>query len=89
MCQNHNIGVWCGGMLECSIGAFFTLSLATLDNFIYPAALNTNDYIDDIVTYKCLAENGKVNAPNFLSDFGVNEDKLRHYTILSKTMTMR
>ena len=89
LCQKHNIGVWCGGMLECSIGAFFTLSLATLDNFIYPAALNTNDYIDDIVTYKCLAENGKVNAPNFLSDFGVNEDKLRHYTILSKTMTMR
>ncbi|WP_107668869.1 o-succinylbenzoate synthase [Cyanothece sp. BG0011] len=81
LCQKNNIGLWCGGMLESSIGAFFNLSLATLDKFIYPAALNTNDYIDDIVTYKCLAKNGTVKVPNFLSDFEVDEEKLRHYTV--------
>ncbi|MEL4897344.1 o-succinylbenzoate synthase [Crocosphaera sp. Alani8] len=81
LCQKNNIGVWCGGMLESSIGAFFTLSLATLDNFIYPAALNTNDYLDSIVTYKCLAENGTLKVPNFLSDFKVDEDKLIRYTV--------
>ncbi|MDJ0579575.1 o-succinylbenzoate synthase [Crocosphaera sp.] len=86
LCQKNNIGVWSGGMLESSIGAFFTLSLATLDNFIYPAALNTNDYIDDIVTHKCLPENGTIKVPHFLSDFEVNEDKLRHYTVSSKTI---
>ena len=83
LCQKNNIGVWCGGMLESSIGAFFTLSLASLENFIYPAALNTNDYLDDIVTHKCLAENGTVKVPNLLNDFKVNEDKLKHYTIAS------
>ncbi len=87
LCQKNNIGVWCGGMLESSIGAFFILSLATLDNFIYPAALNTNDYINDIVTHKCLPENGTRKVPNFLSEFEVNEDKLRHYTVFSKTIT--
>ncbi|ACB53757.1 mandelate racemase/muconate lactonizing enzyme [Crocosphaera subtropica ATCC 51142] len=83
LCKKNNIGVWCGGMLESSIGAFFNLSLATLDNFIYPVALNTNDYIDDIVTHKCLAKNGAVKVPNFLSDFEVDEEKLRHYTVAS------
>ncbi|MGK7955014.1 MAG: enolase C-terminal domain-like protein, partial [Crocosphaera sp.] len=87
LCQKSNIGVWCGGMLESSIGAFFTLSLATLDNFIYPAALNTNDYLDDLVTHKCLEKNGTVQVPDFLSDFKVDEDKLRHYTIFSKIVT--
>ncbi|MDJ0728502.1 MAG: o-succinylbenzoate synthase [Crocosphaera sp.] len=81
LCQKNNIGVWCGGMLESSIGAFFNLSLATLDHFIYPAALNTNDYLDDIVTYKCIPENGTVKVPNFLSDFKVDEDKLITYTV--------
>ncbi len=81
LCQKHNIGIWCGGMLESSIGTFFNLSLAALDNFIYPAALNTNDYLDDIVTYKCLAKNGVVKVPNFLSDFEVDEDKLIRYTV--------
>lgn len=83
LCRKNHIGVWCGGMLESSVGAFFTLSLATLDNFVYPAALNTNDYIDDIVTDKCLSENGTVKVPYFLSDFEVDEDKLRHYTVAS------
>ncbi|MGK7959389.1 o-succinylbenzoate synthase, partial [Crocosphaera sp.] len=81
LCQKNNIGVWCGGMLESSIGAFFNLSLASLDNFIYPAALNTNDYVDDIVIYKCLAKNGTLKVPNFLSDFKVDEDKLIRYTL--------
>ncbi len=83
LCQKNNIGVWCGGMLESSIGVFFNLSLATLDNFIYPAALNTNDYLDDIVTNKCIANNGTVKVPKFLSDFEVDEDKLRYYTVSS------
>ncbi|MDJ0509506.1 MAG: o-succinylbenzoate synthase [Crocosphaera sp.] len=83
LCKKNNLGVWCGGMFESSIGAFFNLSLATLDNFIYPAALNTNEYIDDIVTHKCLAENGMVKVPNFLSDLEVDEDKLKHYTVAS------
>ena len=89
LCQQNNLTVWCGGMLESSIGAFFTLSLATLDNFIYPASLNTNDYIDDIVSYKCLPKNGKVKVPHFLSHFEVNEDKMRHYTVSSKTIKVK
>ncbi|EAZ88832.1 o-succinylbenzoate synthase [Crocosphaera chwakensis] len=83
LCQKNNIGVWCGGMFESSIGVFFNLSLATLNNFVYPAALNTSEYTDDIVTNKCLAKNGTVKTPGFLSDFEVDEDKLRHYTVIS------
>ncbi|MGK7942301.1 MAG: o-succinylbenzoate synthase [Crocosphaera sp.] len=89
LCQKNNLGVWCGGMLESSIGAFFNLSLATLDNFIYPAALNTNDYLNDIVTHKCLSENGTVTVPNFLSDFAVDEEKLRYYRVTSHKFNLK
>lgn len=81
LCKANNIGVWCGGMLESSLGAFFNLSLATLDGFIYPAALNTQDYVDDIVVHKYNSQGGIVKVPNFLSELAVDEDKLRHCTV--------
>ncbi len=89
LCKANNIGVWCGGMLESSVGVFFNLSIATLDGYIYPAALSTDYYTDDIVTHKCSAEGGMVKVPNFLSDFAVNEDKLKKYTVSSHKFSLK
>ena len=36
-CQKAGIPCWVGGMLESSLGANICVSLAMLDNFIYPA----------------------------------------------------
>ncbi len=85
LCQTNNIGVWCGGMLECSVGRFFNLSIATLDGYIYPADMSSShDYFaDDIVVHRYNAEGGMAKVPDFLSDFAVDEDKLRHYTVAS------
>ncbi|MDJ0844548.1 o-succinylbenzoate synthase [Crocosphaera sp.] len=85
LCKENNIGVWCGGMLECSVGRFFNLSIATLDGYTYPADMSaSSDYFaDDIVNYKYNAQGGTAEVPDFLSDFEVNEDKLKHYTVTS------
>lgn len=34
-CQQHNIPVWCGGMLDTAVGKAHNLAVATLPNFIY------------------------------------------------------
>ena len=89
LCKANNIGVWSGGMLDSSVGAFFNLSIATLDGYLYPAALSTDHYTDDIVTYKCSAPAGVVRIPDFLSEFAVNEDKLKKYTVSSHKLATK
>ena len=83
LCKANNIGVWCGGMLECTVGRFFNLSIATLDGYMYPADMSSsNDYFaDDIVVHKYNSQGGIAKVPNFLRDFAVDEDKLRNYTV--------
>ncbi|MEA5509971.1 o-succinylbenzoate synthase [Crocosphaera sp. UHCC 0190] len=85
LCKSQNIGVWCGGMLESSVGRFFNLAIATLDGYIYPADMSSSDhyFADDIVTNKYSAQGGIAKAPDFLSDFAVNEEKLKKYTVSS------
>jgi O-succinylbenzoate synthase len=36
LCQQHNIPVWCGGMLESGIGRAHNIALSTLSNFTLP-----------------------------------------------------
>ena len=78
-------------MLECSVGRFFNLSIATLDGYIYPADMSSsNDYFaDDIVSHKYNAQGGTTEVPNFLSEFEVNEDKLKHYTVTSHQFNLK
>ena len=50
LCQQNNMPVWCGGMLETGIGRASNVALATLPNFILPGDISASDryYAEDI-----------------------------------------
>lgn len=86
LCQEHNIAVWCGGMLESSVGRFFNLSIATLPGYGLPADMfSSRDYFaDDIVDFPYASFQGEAYVPNYLSDFQVNDEKVEHYSIAKR-----
>jgi o-succinylbenzoate synthase len=42
LCQNNNIPVWCGGMLETGIGRAHNIALSTLENFRLPGDVSAS-----------------------------------------------
>lgn len=82
--QAHNIGVWCGGMLETGIGRGFNIALATKSNFIYPADMSPHNsfYSDDIVEPNMtIDKDGFIKVPdNVSTGYNVVETKLKKYT---------
>lgn len=50
LCQQNNMPVWCGGMLETGIGRASNLAIASLPNFILPGDVSASDryYARDI-----------------------------------------
>jgi o-succinylbenzoate synthase len=64
-CQEHNIPVWCGGMLEAGVGRAQSLALATLPNFTLPADQGASNryWHQDIITPEVEVHNGYVTLP--------------------------
>ena len=52
LCEEHNIPVWCGGMLESGIGRAYNVALASLANFSLPGDLSPSQryWKEDIVS---------------------------------------
>ena len=50
LCQQHDIPVWCGGMLETGVGRAANLALASLPNFTLPGDISATEryYLEDI-----------------------------------------
>jgi O-succinylbenzoate synthase len=50
-CYEHNIPVWCGGMLEAGIGRSHNIALSTLPGFILPGDVSASKryYEEDII----------------------------------------
>ncbi len=42
VCREHNIPVWCGGMLESGVGRAHNIALSTLDNFLLPGDVSAS-----------------------------------------------
>lgn len=84
LCQQHGIGVWCGGMLESSIGRAYNLAIASLANFIYPADMSPpNQFFSDDLTKDSftVSSEGRITIPATAGlGFTVDEQKINHYT---------
>lgn len=82
-CLARDVPVWCGGMLESSIGRYHNLSIASLPGFSLPADMSPSSLLfeRDIVTRPLRVENGIAVVPTSLEDFGVNEEAIRSLTI--------
>ena len=66
VCQESNVPVWCGGMLETGIGRAMNLALAALPNFTVTGDVSASErfWHRDIVTNPVRLENGHVTVPS-------------------------
>lgn len=82
VCQQHKVGVWCGGMFESGIGRGFNLAVSALDNFVYPADMNESldFFTDNLVTNPHQVEDGYIKVPQGIgTGFTVDSEKVEHY----------
>jgi o-succinylbenzoate synthase len=66
LCVDHEVPVWCGGMLETGIGRSANLALAALDGFSLPGDLSASDrfYQRDITEPVTLNADGTIDVPS-------------------------
>lgn len=93
LCENNDIGVWCGGMLETDIGQAYNLASASLKNYIYENDIMSSDsYFKDNLTeekYIVDKDNSTIAIPQGIG-LGVNVDlkKLDKYTYSVSTINL-
>ncbi|MBM7570490.1 o-succinylbenzoate synthase [Aquibacillus albus] len=83
-CQNHDIAVWCGGMLEAGVGRAHNIALTTLANFTLPGdtAGSSRYWEKDIISPEVIVTNGKIHVPeNPGIGFDINRTALNEYTV--------
>ncbi|MCK8828172.1 o-succinylbenzoate synthase [Natroniella acetigena] len=84
-CQEREVPVWCGGMLESGIGRAHALALSTLPGFSLPGDISATDryWEEDIITPEVtLSEDGYIEVPTGAGlGFKVNQDLLEGYTV--------
>ena len=84
LAQEHNMPVWCGGMLETGIGRASNLALASLPNFILPGDVSASDrYYKRDITHErfTLNADSTIDVPNKPGlGVTVDEDALKAYT---------
>ena len=85
LCQQSDIPVWCGGMLETGIGRASNLAIASLPNFTLPGDISATDryYHEDITNETfTLNADSTIDVPTGVG-LGVtlNEDAVKKYTI--------
>ncbi|WP_221563089.1 o-succinylbenzoate synthase [Alkalihalobacillus sp. TS-13] len=85
ICQQNDIPVWCGGMLEAGIGRAHNIALTSLSNFTIPGDTSESnrywerDIIKPEVTFK---EPGKLSVPASSGiGYEVDEEALREYLV--------
>lgn len=83
-CMEHEIPVWCGGMLESGIGRAHNIALTTLPNFILPGdtAGSSRYWEEDIVSPEVIVEKGFITVPqNYGIGYVPNLGVMDKYTI--------
>lgn len=76
-CAEHNIPVWCGGMLESGIGRAHNVALASLPNFLLPTDVSPSAryWEQDIVTPEwAMDDHGMMAVPLNRPGMGVTVD---------------
>lgn len=83
-CMEHDIPVWCGGMLESGIGRAHNVALTTLPNFILPGdtAGSSRYWEEDVITPEVVAEDGYITVPtNYGIGYEPNIEVMNRYTV--------
>lgn len=87
MCQEANIPLWCGGMLESGVGRAHNIAVASLANFTLPGdtASSSRYWEKDIIVPEVVAKNGTVEVPEGPGiGFEIDRDELKKNTLETK-----
>jgi len=90
-CQENDIPVWCGGMLESGIGRAHNVALASLENFMLPGDVSPSRryWEKDIVTPEWdMDDEGFVTVPLDQPGMGVEVDRDRVEDLTVKAETL-
>jgi O-succinylbenzoate synthase len=92
MCQQADIGVWCGGMFETGVGRAVQVALAGLPNFIYPNDISASAryYPRDIIDPEFqLNPDGTISIPDGPGlGIEINKDVLDSYTVAHEVIRL-
>lgn len=90
--RNHDMPVWCGGMLEAGIGRAHNIALSTLPGFTLPGDVSASarywdqDIIEPPVT---VSSQGTIKAPAGPGiGFQVNENRIESLTVRRETISL-
>lgn len=87
-CMEHNVPVWCGGMLESGIGRAHNIALTSLPNFTLPGdtAGSALYWAEDIIEPEVIAESGTITVPDGPGmGYMPSMEKIDRFTLYSKT----
>ncbi len=87
---DHNIPVWCGGMLEAGIGRAHNIALSTLENFTLPGDVSASRryWTRDIIEPEVTAPNGQITPPPAPGiGFAVDLDYIHHLAVREETLS--
>ncbi|MFS0613977.1 o-succinylbenzoate synthase [Lederbergia ruris] len=94
LCQENQLQVWCGGMIEFGISKAHNLALASLPAFTLPGDLSpsTHYWEEDILDRPVEMEKGKITVPTLPGiGFSLNERRVEevrlHKEIITSHMT--
>jgi o-succinylbenzoate synthase len=88
LCAEHDIPVWCGGMLEAGIGRAHNIALTTLSNFTLPGdtAASSRYWKQDIIAPEVTVEDGIIHVPDKPGiGYQPNLDAIHNFTILEQS----
>lgn len=83
-CQQHDIAVWCGGMLEAGIGRAHNVALTSLSNFTLPGdtAASSRYWEQDIIEPEVTVTDGWIDVPSEVGiGYQVNHTILEQFTV--------
>ncbi|RXT06476.1 o-succinylbenzoate synthase [Ammoniphilus sp. CFH 90114] len=88
LCEENNIPVWCGGMLEAGIGRAHNVALTSLSNFTLPGdtAASSRYWKEDIIDPEVTVEDGMISVPDKPGiGYEPNRDRIEKYILYSHT----
>ena len=93
LCEERQIPVWCGGMLETGIGRAHNIALSTLPNFRLPGDVSASKrYYENDIIYPPVevSANGTIEAPGGVGlGFEVDTERLDHLSVAIEKRTTR
>jgi len=84
LCKQHDIPLWCGGMLESGVGRAHNIAVTSLANFTLPGdtASSSKYWNKDIIEPEVIVQDGKLDVPKGAGiGYDINREELDKHTV--------